>query len=171
MPVCPLIRRPIVIQEFTQKSVLFAFYAEKIVLFPLQIPRPLHIYKFNLPNANYLSVFVIDSCFQKPQFRSEAPVFPLFIFTVNRQYSVLRSHSCYSCLFLYWQTSYTFTRFLLCVCFSLDVSIYKTDKGLVLRYYGLTRLLWRDLIKRDSLEALGVYERIILKWNFRKWYA
>jgi hypothetical protein len=45
MPVYPVRRRQIVIQEFTQKSVLFPFPAEKkIVLFPIQIPRSLNIY-------------------------------------------------------------------------------------------------------------------------------
>jgi len=28
---------------------------------------------------------------------------------------------------------------------------------------------WGDLVERDQLEELGVYERIILRWIFRKW--
>jgi len=171
MPLHPLRRRQIVTQKFTQKIVLLPFPAKKNSYYFHFKFHDLWISIFNLPNANYLCAFVTESCFQKPQYPSEAPVFSLFIFTVNRTYSVLRCHSCYRCFFLYWQTSYAFTRFLLCICFSLDVFIYKIDKGFILRCYVLTGLLWQDLMKRDSLEDVGVYERIILKCNFQKWDA
>lgn len=75
MLVYPLRCRQIVIQEFTQKSVLFPFPAEKkIILFPFQIPQYLNIYiqspKHKLPlclsNRRLFSettISIRDSCF------------------------------------------------------------------------------------------------------------
>jgi len=121
MLVYPLRRRQIVIQDFTQKSVLFPFPAEKNSHYIHFKFHDLWISIFNLPNTNYFPLFVTDSCFQEAQYPSKFPVFPLIIFTINRKYSVVRCRSSYSCL-LYWQTSYAFTRFLLCTCFSFLLS-------------------------------------------------
>jgi hypothetical protein len=36
-------------------------------------------------------------------------------------------------------------------------------------YGGQDRFWWGNVGKRDHVENLGVYERIILKWIFNKW--
>ena len=36
-------------------------------------------------------------------------------------------------------------------------------------YGGQDRFWWDYMGKRDHVENLGVYERIILKWIFNKW--
>jgi hypothetical protein len=134
----PVRHRHIFIQEFIQKSVLLSFSAEKKSHYFHLIFHDLRISMLNLRNANYLTLFCNILLFSENTVSITGSCFSSIYFHGKYKVLGLRCHSCYSCLCLYWQSSFAFARFLLCVHFRLNIFIYKLKKcdNVVWRGFG-----------------------------------